>query len=130
MNQAIYEHIQYALYREMKDNPDSRVIDEIYVVAKQYYRECYGDEYAHFVQSLNGGRTFDFYIDSKKAPFIYFFLVYENIALPKQFVQLIDSSLRWYTSNRLKADYTHRVLSLTEQNFSDGQCVETSKAYN
>lgn len=130
MNQAIYEHIQYALYREMKDNPDSRVIDEIYVVAKQYYSECYGDEYARLVQSLKGGRNIDFYIDSKKAPFIYFFLVYENIALPKQFVQLIDSSLRWYTSNRLKADYTHRVLSLTEQNFSDGQCVETSKAYN
>ena len=35
MNQAIYEHIQYALYREMKDNPNSRVIDEIYIVAKK-----------------------------------------------------------------------------------------------
>ena len=48
---------------------------EFFAILNSVYSDYYTVAKKHNVHNI------DFYIDSKKAPFIYFFLVYENIAL-------------------------------------------------
>lgn len=80
---AIYEDIQYALYVEMRDNEDSRVVSAIYDCANQYLKRTGRlKELKSFMRAISEGMDPPYgYGDDATFSLTYFFLLYDKIPL-------------------------------------------------
>ncbi len=80
---AIYEDIQFALYVEMRDNKNSKVVDAVYNSAQAFFKKYFNlNEYKQFARDVRNGKI-DTYEYGAYAvySFVYFFLWYERVPL-------------------------------------------------
>lgn len=81
---AIYEDIQYALYVEMRDNSNSRVVDSVYESAMQVFSKNrqMQKSYKQYVKNLQKGMDSVFgYGEDASYSMLYFCFLYERIPL-------------------------------------------------
>lgn len=124
---AIYNHIVYAMYRELKTNTQSEIIDEIYKCERNdvslrkklleyinYLRDIQKGDYYDFTDQLTNARNF-------------FFMLYEEVDVPAPI-----SDCMWQLMCKLRNDHclgtTAEKFKCTRK-FEDGQVIETSKVY-
>ena len=80
---AIYEDIQIALYTEIRDNPNSKIVDAVYDSAQAFFKYYYNlNEYKQFALDVRAGKedSFEYGADVFYS-FVYFFLWYECVPL-------------------------------------------------
>ena len=130
MNQAIYEYIQYALYREMKNNRESKVIDTIYEIAKEYYPTLSGvpdySRVVRYVTSKNAGVVrYNNFVDE----FVYFFLIYERIQVNPLQLKVIQAHVRNIIEIQMFDKDVPKGTILTFFTFENGESIEKSEEY-
>lgn len=127
---VIYEHIQYALYRDMKENPDSGVIDAVYQAAWDY---CKGKgrikDYSKLVQTIKSRKYYSIPKGPGIAACMMFFLVYEQVPLPQLERESLYDYAKDFEKQRIHEKSAEKRLSLDKHYFSDLQIVGESNAY-
>ncbi|MBQ3010504.1 MAG: hypothetical protein IJD81_04895 [Oscillospiraceae bacterium] len=127
MGTAIYNHIVYALYHEMRNNPQSEIVDEIYKCERNdisLHKKLL--EYIQYLRDVKKGDYYD-YSDLITTARTFFFMLYEKVEIPAPI-----SDCMWQLMHKLRND--HCLGTTTEKfectrEFEDGQVIATSKVY-
>ena len=124
---AIYNHIVYAMYRELKTNPQSEIVDEIYKCERNdisLHKKML--EYMQYLRDVKKGDYYD-YSDQITTARTFFFMLYEEVEIPAPI-----SDCMWRLMSKLRNDHcigaTAERLECTRK-FEDGQVIATSKVY-
>ena len=124
---AIYNHIVYAMYHEMRNNPQSEIVDAIYECERNdiaLHKKL--REYIKYLRDMQKGDYYD-YEDQMTNVRNFFFLLYEEVDIPAPI-----SECMWNLTRKLKNDHcmgsTKEKFESTRE-FADGQVIETSKVY-
>ena len=127
MGTAIYNHIVYALYHEMRNNPQSKIVDEIYKCERNdisLHKKLL--EYLQYLRDVKKGDYYD-YSDQITTARTFFFMLYEEVEIPAPI-----SDCMWRLMSKLRNDHclgtTAEKFECTRE-FEDGQVITTSKVY-
>lgn len=127
MGTAIYNHIVYALYHEMRNNPQSEIVDEIYQCERNdisLHKKLL--EYMQYLRDVKKGDYYD-YSDQITTARTFFFMLYEEVEIPAPI-----SDCMWRLMSKLRNDHclgaTAEKFECTRE-FEDGQVITTSKVF-
>ena len=130
MNTAVYEYIQYAIYREMRNNPNSQVIDTIYELAKEYYSKLPEvPDYPRTVRCVTSDSAGVIDYGDNVNSFIYFFLVYEKIPMKPLQMKAVQAQVRRRVRAQMFDQDEPKGTILKFFTFEQGQSMERSEEY-
>ena len=130
MNHAIYEYIQYALFREMRNKPDSEVIDALYELAKEYYsNQPDVPDYPRTVRCVSSDSAGVIDYGDTVNSFVYFFLVYEKVQMKTPQMKAIHAQVRRRVKAQMFDQDEPKGTILKFFTFEQGQSMERSKEY-
>lgn len=131
MKTAIYEDISYALYYEMCDNKDSRVVTAVYERAQQML-ENHGQlkEYRAWVRAVKEGNDFPYGAGfNAKYSITYLILLYEKVPMGPTLYRSMMNQYEYLIRNYpVESDETNMGF-INNYLLDDGTPITESKAY-
>lgn len=131
INDAIYEDIQFALYVEMRDNKDSKIVDTVYDSAQAFFKKyCNLNEYKQFARDVRNGKedTYEYGAYTVYS-FVYFFLWYERVPLSANIQHTMKLQYQYLVKNTQVESENVNTDIMAGCSYGDSMPIVESKIY-